>query len=228
MSDFAEGYAVGQSNNGNYGGFGFGGDAIWAIILLAALGWGGNGGFGGYGGGNQMGYDLGKVATTNDVASGFSTSAMMGNQRETQNMLYSMQNYVNQGFAGLNQSIMQSGNDTRFAIADLGYRLQDCCCKTQNAIQEVNFNIERAKCDTLQAFNAGVQRIVDLDTCRQLREQDRYIQKLESRSQLLEQSNYLVNTLRPTPVPSYPACNPWQAAFGWNNNNNCNNCGWGN
>lgn len=213
MSEFAEGLALGQSNNGGFGNNG--GELIWLIVLLAALGWGGNGSFGN--GGNQMGYDLGKVATTNDVASGFSTSAIMGNQRELQNMLYSMQNYVNQGFAGLNTVIMQSGNDTRFAISDLGYKLQDCCCKTQHAIQEVNYNMERNKCDVLAAFNAGIQRVVDLDTCRQLREQERYINTLERRASNLD----LVNMLRPPAIPSYPACSPWEAAFG---RNNCNNC----
>lgn len=216
MSEFAEGLALGQSNNGGFGNNG--GELIWLIVLLAALGWGGNGSFGN--GGNQMGYDLGKVATTNDVASGFSTSTIMGNQREIQNMLYSMQNYVNQGFAGLNTAIMQSGNDTRFAISDLGYRMQDCCCKTQHAIQEVNYNMERNKCDVLAAFNAGIQRVVDLDTARQLREQERYINTLERRASNLD----LVNMLRPAAIPAYPACSPWETAFG--RNNNCNNNCW--
>jgi hypothetical protein len=213
MSEFAEGLALGQSNNG--GAFGNnGGELIWLIVLLAALGWGGNGSFGGNGG-NQMGYDLGKVATTNDVASGFSTSTIMGNQRETQNMLYSMQNYVNQGFAGLNNAVMQVGYDNRFAIADLGYRLQDCCCKTQASIGELNYNMERNKYDVLQAFSAGVQRIVDLDTCRQLREQERYINTLERRASNLD----LVNMLRPAAIPAYPACSPWETAFGRSGNN---------
>ena len=210
MSEFAEGLALGQSN----GGFGNnGGELIWLIVLLAALGWGGNGSFGN--GGNQMGYDLGKVATTNDVASGFSTSTIMGNQREIQNMLYNMQNFTNQGFAGLNNTIMQTSNDTRFAIADLGYRMQDCCCKTQGAIQEVNYNMERNKCDVLNAFNAGVQRIIDLDTARQLREQERYINTLERRASNLD----LVNMLRPAAIPAYPACSPWDSAFGKTTNN---------
>lgn len=198
MSEFAEGLALGQSNNSSWGNNG--GELIWLIVLLAALGWGGNGSFGN--GGNQMGYDLGKVATTNDVASGFSTSTIMGNQREIQNMLYNMQNFVNQGFAGLNQTITQVGYDNRFAVADLGYKLQDCCCKTQHAIQEVNYNMERNKSDMLNAFSTGIQRIIDLDTCRQLREQERYINTLERRASNLD----LVNML--------------------GRNNNCNNNCW--
>jgi hypothetical protein len=125
-----------------------------------------------------------------------------------------MQNYINQGFAGLNTAVMQVGYDNRFAIADLGYKVQDCCCRTQGAIAEVNYNMERNKCDVLQAFNAGIQRIVDLDTARQLREQERYINTLERRASNID----LVNMLRPPAVPAYPACSPWESAFGRTNN----------
>lgn len=65
MSDFSEGMAVGQSiGNGANNGFNDG----WWILLLLLCGWG-NGNWAGNGGGNQMvGYELGRVATTNDVA----------------------------------------------------------------------------------------------------------------------------------------------------------------
>lgn len=64
MSDFAEGLATGMNTNNNEMGNG----AWWWIIILFAL-WGNNGNWGNNGG-QQMGYELGRVATTNDVASG--------------------------------------------------------------------------------------------------------------------------------------------------------------
>ena len=68
----------GTTGNGN--GF-WGGDGIWAILLLALLGnggWGaGRGGFGGYAGSEFVGYELGKAATQADVASGFNNSAVL-------------------------------------------------------------------------------------------------------------------------------------------------------
>lgn len=51
--NFAMGYALGQ-DGGNRGGF-FGGDGIWAVIVLALLFGNGNGGFGFGGGGNMSG-----------------------------------------------------------------------------------------------------------------------------------------------------------------------------
>ena len=67
---------------GNNGGM-WGQDGIWAILLLALLGNRGFGFGGGYGGGSYgtsegaFGWQLGRLATTNDVASGFSTSEIM-------------------------------------------------------------------------------------------------------------------------------------------------------
>jgi hypothetical protein len=65
---FAEGYAVGQgnANNNGWGNGAWGAEWLWIIVLFALFG--NNGwGFGGNGGGN-IGYELGKVATSNDVA----------------------------------------------------------------------------------------------------------------------------------------------------------------
>lgn len=72
MSDnFAEGFAVGQ---GNHNGNGMG-EWAWIVVLFALFGGLGNGW--GNGGNQQMGYELGRVATTNDVASGFNNSAVL-------------------------------------------------------------------------------------------------------------------------------------------------------
>ena len=91
----ASGLAIGQSNacnnGGGWGGFGgYGADLLWIIVLFALLGnggwgFGGNNGCcnpcGGWGG-NALGYELGKVATTNDIASGFNNSAVLNSLNE--------------------------------------------------------------------------------------------------------------------------------------------------
>lgn len=216
MSEFAEGYAVGQGqgtyNNGGFGGWGDG----WWILLLLFCGWGnGNGGWAGNGGGNQMlGYELGRVATTNDVASGFSTSAIMGNINDimlTQQAGFSnVQQTLCQGFNGINQSI------------------SDCCCQTQRSIDNVNFNMQRNTCDIIQAGNANTQRIIDYLTCKEnqeLRDQNFALRLQASQS---AQNAYLVDQLRPTARPAYITCSPFDTAFGFNRGG-CNNtcCGGG-
>lgn len=228
MSEFAEGFAVGQSNGNNSWG-NCGGDWFWIIILFCLFGWGNNG-FGN-GGNQQMGYDIGRLATTNDVASGFTTQTIMGNQREMQLNLGNMQNFINQGFYGLNTSVIQNGYETREAIRDLGFRMQDCCCQTERAIDSVNFNAERNKCDIINAFNAGVQRLVDLDVARQMREKDMIIENLKDDARSLKLGNYIVDKILPPARPAYLTCSPFQSAWGFpaaaaNNGNGYGNSCW--
>ena len=127
-----------------------------------------------------MGYDLGKVATTNDVASGFSTSAIMGNQRETLLTLTNMQNYINQGFSGLNVQILTGVND-------ITRQLADCCCTTQRAIDNVNFNMERNTCSINNAIHeefCGLYKYLSNEKIESLR--DKYNQVLAENRWLRE------------------------------------------
>lgn len=203
MSEFAEGMAVGQSignkdggcygypmmpvmpaygmgyGMGGYGmgGFGYGND--WWILLLLFCGWG-NGGWGNNGNNGALNYELGKVATTNDVASGFSTSAIMSNQRDIQlsqqQGFSDVQQTLCQGFSGVNQTLMNGFHGVDNAICTLGYNMQggfnqlshqlsDCCCQTQRAIDGVNFNAERNACNIQNAIYNSTRDIIDSNRC---------------------------------------------------------------
>lgn len=194
---FAEGFAVGQSNNNGWGNFGCGGELLWIIVLFALLGGGGWGGNGwNNNGGGQMGYDIGKLATTNDVASGFTTSTIMGNQREITLTLSNMQNYINQGFSGLNVQLLTGFND-------LGRQISDCCCQTQRAIDNVNFNMERNTCAIKEAINFQGDRVIgwltnkEIETLRdknnQLRDENRWLRENDLRNQ---QTGYLAGLIK--------------------------------
>ena len=175
-SGFAEGFAVGQGNNNSWGN---GGELLWIIVLFALLGGGwGNGGWNNNGGG-QMGYDLGKVATTNDVASGFANSAMMGHQRELALTLSNMQNYINQGFSGLNVQLLTGFNSVERQILD-------CCCTTQRAIDNVNFNMERNTCSIKETINAQGDRIINWLTNEKIETQRDTINRLRNKLAWIE------------------------------------------
>ena len=129
---FAEGYAVGRDANGcNNNGFGNGWEGLIGLALVASLfGFGGNGfGFGNRGGGNfaggdLFGWQLGRLATTNDVASGFSTSEIMSDLNSIILGQAQMQNWINQGFAGLNTQLVGEFRNVDNAICTLGYQNQ--------------------------------------------------------------------------------------------------------
>ena len=145
----------GGNNNGGFGDWSW----IVGLAIIGALfgGFGGNGFGGGRGGSDFAGWQLGRLATTNDVASGFSTSEIMSDLNAIILGQATMQNFINQGFAGINTSLLQ-GN---YALSS---QLADCCCKTQGAIADVKYANERNTCDIIAAINAGNQRLVDIYT----------------------------------------------------------------
>ena len=169
---FAEGYAVGADRNncgGGYGGYGmWGGDWIWLIVLFALFGNNGWGGFGGNNcgcgcgyGGNAVGYELGKVATSNDVAVGFAQNATLGNLNDLKLGQAGIQQTLCQGFSGVNTAVLQAQNAAEKGFAQVGYQIADCCCQTQRAIDGVNYNAAKNTCDITNAIHTSTRDIID-------------------------------------------------------------------
>lgn len=219
-NSFAEGYAIGRDSNG-YNNNGMFGDSAWWIIILLIFGWFGNGwggnGFGGNNGGGFMtGYDLGKVATTNDVASGFNNSAVLSNLNDLKLGQAGIQQTLCQGFNGVNTSILTSTNGTQREIADLGYKLQDCCCKLERGIDGVNFNLSKATCDIIRSGQDNTQRILDFltnDQIAKLRAENTVLTNQLSQN---AQTSTIINTLRPVAQPAYITCSPYESVYGFN------------
>lgn len=228
---FSEGYAIGRdsgNNNGNNGAWG--GDWAWWIVILLIFGWG-NGGFGnnGFGGGNggggQMtGYELGKLATTNDVASGFNNSAVLSSLNDLKLGQAGVQQSLCQGFNGVNTAILQSANSTERGFAQLGFDLSNCCCQTQRAIDGVNYNMAKNTCDITNTINTSTRDIIDsqragtgaiLDFLTQSRISELQTRLAQAEGQLsqAQQTNNIVNALRsPAPIPAYTVPNPYAAS----------------
>lgn len=219
--------------SGNNGGM-WGNDGIWAILLLALLGFGNRGyGFGG-GGGNGVaegvGYELGKLATTNDVASGFSTNGIIATQRESQ--LASQQGFANvqqslcQGFSGINTAILQNANANERGFANLGYNMANCCCETKSAIADVKYANEKQTSEILLNQNNNTQRILDYLCNEKIDTLNRKLATAENEANQLRNNAYLINQLKPCPVPAYITCNPATGLTYPNvNTSNCNGCG---
>lgn len=224
-SSFAEGYAIGRDQNGSNGNGGlWGNDGIWAILLLALLGFGGRGGYGfggGYSGGGSefVGYELGKVATQADIASGFNNSAVLSSLNDIKLTQASNLNFINQGFAGLNNVINQGFAGVDNAVCTLGYQNQqgfntlahqisDCCCATQRAIDGVNYNIAKQTCDIITNANANTQRIVDYLQNEKIESLRAENVSLKGKISNAEQSAYLLNELKPCPRAAYIVPNP--------------------
>ena len=221
MDDFATGYMAGQDSGGGNGGWGGFGEGIWAVIILAILF--GRGGFGGFGGG-------GNCATQADLAAGFNNSAVLSSLNDIKLGQANAINYNNQGFTGLNTALIQGFHGVDNALCTLGYQQKDCCCETQRLI-------ERGFCDVGQAVNMQTRDIIDNQNANYRGIMDFMVQsKMEalraendalrlSASQA-KQNQYLIDQLRPCPVPAYITCNPFAASYGAVNYGGCG-CGCG-
>lgn len=224
-----------SGRNGNNDGFGDGMGAWWIIvfIIFAFMGFGRNG-FGGFGGGNGSG------ATDNYVlASDFATiqrqlsngfGDLTAQSRYIQNGIcdgfYAMNTSLLNGFAGVNNSIMTNGYETRNAIQGVSSQLADCCCKTQSAIQGVNYNLATNTCNLQNTMNMNTRDIVDTvnanyralhdeivanrieDKNAQIQAQQNEINALRLSASQSAQNAYLLSELKPCPSPSYIVPNP--------------------
>ena len=204
----------GNANNGM-----FGNDGWWGIILIALLfGWG-RGGYGGFGGASgstgegAFGYQLGKLATTNDVASGFSTSEIMSDLNDIilgQNSGFAgIQQTLCQGFNGVNTAILQSANATERGFAQMGYNMANCCCDLKSAIADVKYANERQTCDLITNQNANTQRILDYLCAEKINSITAENVALKGQISNYNQTNAIISALKqPCPIPAYSVPNP--------------------
>lgn len=148
---------------------------------------------------------------------------------------------------GVNQNIMNGNFALQTAVNGVSSAVENCCCKLQSDIANVNYNnamgfnsIQNSICtstrDIVDAQNNGTRAILDAITANRIEDKNAQIQAQQNEINALrlsasqaQQNSYLLNELKPCPIPAYITCNPYQsyslsALYG---NNNCG-CGCGN
>jgi hypothetical protein len=235
-------------NNGGGFGNGFGNNGDWAWIIILFLIFGNGRGFGGYGGGGGIGenYVLATDFATierklDGINNGICDATFALNNTINQGF-FGVQNSLTQGFGGLNTALLQ-GN---YALSS---QLADCCCKTQRAIDGVNYNMAQNTCaitnnatmntrDIIDAVNTNYRALHDEivanrieDKNAQIQAQQNEINSLRLAASQERQNNYLISQLKPCPEPAYLVNGPTPVNFP----TNCcgqvqfsNNCGCGN
>lgn len=215
---------VAPANTGNSNGFGWGGDGAWWIVLFLIFaafgGWGNGFGFGGGGNGVMDGYVLTsdfanverKIDSVNQgLCDGFYQQAQLANGT---NM--AMAN----GFAQAELSRSNQQAALMQQLTAMQMQNQECCCENRAAIAQVRYDMATQACDTRNTVNTAARDIIDnqnqnsraiLDflTQNKMRGLESANQELRLAASQAAQNNYLISQLRPTPIPSYPSCNPW-------------------
>ena len=233
-----------SGNNGrNNDGFGSDGNWAWVLIfLIFALGGFGRNGYG-FGGGTGsvsdnyvLATDFATIERKLDAVNNGICDATFALNNTINNGFFGVQNSLTQGFSGLNTALLQ-GN---YALSS---QLADCCCKTQSSIKDVNYNmamntnaIQNAMClntrDLIENQNANYRALHDElvanrieDKNAQIQAQQNEINALRLKASQEAQNNYLIDQLKPCPVPAYITCNPYQS-YSYGSYGNCGcNCG---
>lgn len=201
---------IAAATGGNRNNDGFGdGNGWWIILFLLICGWGGYGFGGGYGAGGFNSPAGQGFATRSDIDAALATQGI-------ESGITGIGTQLCNGFAGVNS-----------AIANLGYQNQQCCCDLKQAIGDVNYNmaaqtnilqntVNNGFRDVIEAQNAGTQRIIDTITQDKIQSLQTELQSAQLQLSNVAQTNNIINALRPTPIPAYITCSPYQAAAGYN------------
>lgn len=199
----------------------------WILIILFAL-WGNNG-FG----------NRGNVATDEFVSNQFTqrdifntNTDVLTSANATQREICQTQRDVLDTKYDLGTQILENRYNNALNTQSIIASQKDCCCETNRNIDSVRYDaLLTAKdaqmqladcCCRLEASGlANTQKIIDLiqqDKIDQLREQ-------VFATNLALNTQNVVNSIIPRPIPAYPSCSPFVPSYYGFNGNNCGNCG---
>ena len=195
-------------------GSGFGGENGWWVILFIILlfGWGRNG----YG--NNNGSVMDGYVLTSDFATVERKLDAVNNG--ICDSTFALNNSINGGFATAELSRANQQAALMQQLTSMQMQNQECCCENRAAIAQVRYDMATQACDTrntvqtaardiVENANANSRAILDFLTQRKLQDLQSANQELRLAASQAAQNNYLISQLRPTPIPSYPSCNPW-------------------
>ena len=224
-----------DGNNGNNWNDG---SWLWFLIVVFAIfgGWGN--GFGGFGGGInggvgseiQRGFDNQAVISKLD---GLSNGLCDGFYAMNNSMLTGFNgintNIMQTGY-GIQQAInadtvanMQNTNAIQSSLNNMSAQNASCCCEIQRQIErgfaDTNYNMATQACETRQAIADSTRQVIDFLTqdkiatltaenndLRRAASQDR--QNALLTTAMTAQTSQILDAVRPTPVPAYPAASP--------------------
>lgn len=212
---------IAAATGGNRNNDGFGdGNGWWIILFLLICGWGGYGFGGGYNGGGTNTPGFQGFATRSDIDAALATQG------------------IESGITGIGTQLCNGFNGVNSNFANLAAQMASCCCDLKQGQGEINYNmaaqtnilqntVNNGFRDVIEAQNAGTQRIIDTITQDKIQSLQTELQSAQLQLSNVAQTNNIINALRPTPVPAYLSCSPYQAMMGYSNCGCNTSCGCG-
>ena len=207
----------------------------------------GGGGFGGFGGNICCGSPCATQADVRAAVDQQTLISKLDQQTYgLADSTYALNNTINGNFRTLDGAIcnlgyqaLQNTNalqsqiadcccDVKGAIKDVAYgnernswtiskQISDCCCDLEKMNMQNRFDAQAYNCNTLQAIDASTDRILKYladEKTQALRDENMALRLAASQA---KQNQYLINELRPCPIPAYITCNPYAYTSPCNN-----------
>ena len=209
---------------------GWGDNGAWWIIVFVLFfafgGWGGNG----FGFGGNRNDDC---ATQADVRAAVDQQTLISKlDQQTYGLadtFTALNNTLNSNFRGIDNAICTLGYQNQQGFNEVAHQISDCCCGVQRSIDGVNYNlatqtnaIQNSMCnntrDIIDNQNANSRAVLDFLVNDKLATLQAENQSLKLKASQAEQNQYLINQIKPCPIPAYISCNPWAYSYGLQNN----------
>ena len=192
---------------------------VWMFMARSFNGWGE-----GYGPGMAgLATAAGQYATQADIQRAFDTNTITGKLDGLTNGLsdgfYAVNTGMLGGFNGIQRDLCAGFNGVNTAIAENRFAAQQCCCETNRNIDNVRFENSKNTCEITNAIHAegeATRALINANTMQELRDRlearDRDILARDFQLSQLAQNQYLVNAIKPCPIPAYLTCSPYATA----------------
>ena len=208
---------IAAATGGNRNNDGFGdGNGWWIILFLlfGMFGWGGYGFGGGYNGGGTNTPGFQGFATRSDIDAALATQGIETGIQNISTQLCNGFNTIGSQMASCCCDLKQGQGEINYNMATQTNALQNTMNQNANALQSQLCNGFR---DVIDAQNAGTQRIIDTITQDKIQSLQTDLQSAQLQLSNVSQTQNIINALRPTAVPAYLTCSPYQAMMGYNN-----------
>ena len=224
-------------------------------LVGGGLGWGGSGGL--FSGGRGAGAPCATQADVRAAVDQQTLISKLDQQTYgLADSTYALNNTMTNGFHGVDNAICSLGFNVQTGFNGISRQISDCCCETRAAIKDVGIGIERTGwnlskqisdccCDmekmnmqnrfdaaqanngTLLAIDKLGDRIIGYMADRDNQALRDEVQAYRLQASQAKQNQYLIDQLRPCPVPAYITCNPFAASYGVGYGNwNGRDCGY--
>lgn len=181
--------------------FGGDNDFLLIIVLFFFMMSGGLGGFGGFGANGAL--------TRAEMQQGFDTA-------EVTRKLDGITNGLSDGFYAQNTTMLRGFADITTAVRDGQFMAKDCCCETNRNIDGVRYDAQKNTCEIITAVHEEGEKTRSLIKENEIQTLRDKVAELQLAQSQCAQNAYLVNAVRPYPVPAYPACSPCGCSGGFN------------